>query len=612
MKSIRTLVVVSDLHAGSRLGLAPAQIKLDDGGYYVPSKEQQVLKSWWDEFWTEFVPRETKGEPYEVVCNGDAVEGVPHGSVSHVSAIMDEHCHAAVDLLRPVVAAPQCSGYWHIRGTEAHVGKSAELEERVARELGAKKSKTGQHARWELWKKLGPHLIHFLHHVGTTGSAAHEASAVNAELTALLTESARWGEKAPDALVRCLSDDTEVLTRGGWKDVTTYVPGEDVMEWHPATGALSWAKPTGYVRNPEEPSMVNIVAKGLDLLVTPDHNMVARARSCKKEAWVYVPAARFIGRSFTVPVSGRYVGAPVSLTPGEAWVLGLFIADGTWVRRGDRVYAMRICQRVSRAPAILAKLESIGIPAKVHAGAGTAGNIRWDIRNGKPVVTRQDCVSVYIANKHLNRFIHHLERDKTLTPALMEMTGEVFEAFWAGLMYGDGADAGGKFFNNNKKLMDQCQELLAKNGYKTKLSCRSWYTRAKDRTVQYCYTLNFTKKTEMQVDQIRKKTHRIDGYRGGSWCVTVPSGCILIRRKGSVAVVGNSHRHRAIEVRVPGPKGWRFACVTPAWQLRTPFAYKVPGARVSSPQIGGVIIRSVDGYLFTIPFVKHIARDDPE
>ena len=104
MKSIRTLVVVSDLHAGSRLGLAPAQIKLDDGGYYVPSKEQQVLKSWWDEFWTEFVPRETKGEPYEVVCNGDAVEGVPHGSVAHVSAIMDEHCHAAVDLLRPVVA----------------------------------------------------------------------------------------------------------------------------------------------------------------------------------------------------------------------------------------------------------------------------------------------------------------------------------------------------------------------------------------------------------------------------------------------------------------------------------------------------------------------------
>jgi hypothetical protein len=275
MKSIRTLVVVSDLHAGSRLGLAPAQIKLDDGGYYVPSKEQQVLKSWWDEFWTEFVPRETKGEPYEVVCNGDAVEGVPHGSVAHVSAIMDEHCHAAVDLLRPVVAASQCSGYWHIRGTEAHVGKSAELEERVARELNAKKSKTGQHARWELWKKLGPHLIHFLHHVGTTGSAAHEASAVNAELTALLTESARWGERAPDALVR-------------------------------------------------------------------------------------------------------------------------------------------------------------------------------------------------------------------------------------------------------------------------------------------------------------------------------------------------SHRHRAIEVRVPGPKGWRFACVTPAWQLRTPFAFKVPGARVSSPQIGGVIIRSVDGYLFTIPFVKHIARDDPE
>ena len=268
-------MVVSDLHCGSRLGLAPSSIRLDDGGTYVPSEAQQTLKKWWDEFWGEFVPTATKGEPYDVVCNGDVVEGVPHGSVAHFSAIMDEHCQAAVDLLRPVVSHKNCVAYWHVRGTEAHVGKSAELEERVARELGAVKSRTGQYARWELWKKLGPHLIHFLHHVGTTGSAAHEASAVNAELTALLTESARWNEKTPDALCR-------------------------------------------------------------------------------------------------------------------------------------------------------------------------------------------------------------------------------------------------------------------------------------------------------------------------------------------------SHRHRAIEVRVPGPRGWRFAVVTPAWQLRTPFAFKVPGARVSSPQIGGLVIRSVDGYLYTVPWVKHIERDQPE
>jgi hypothetical protein len=34
--------------------------------------------------------------------------------------------------------------------------------------------------------------------------------------------------------------------------------------------------------------------------------------------------------------------------------------------------------------------------------------------------------------------------------------------------------------------------------------------------------------------------------------------------------------------------------VTPAWQGKTPFVWKVPGARLSEPQFGGVMIRRGD------------------
>jgi hypothetical protein len=61
----------------------------------------------------------------------------------------------------------------------------------------------GEHARWDLWKRVGERcLVHLLHHVGTTSSAAHEASAVNAELTAMYVEAARWGKEPPDFIVR--------------------------------------------------------------------------------------------------------------------------------------------------------------------------------------------------------------------------------------------------------------------------------------------------------------------------------------------------------------------------------------------------------------------------
>lgn len=201
-KDCPNLVVISDIHAGSRLGLCPVSVSLDGGGTYVASKAQRVLLSWWEEFWDEFVPRATDGEPFHLIVNGDCVEGSPHGSVAAYSAIMDEHCHGAEELLRPRINRGKCDGYWHIRGTEAHVGKSGEYEERVARNLGAIKGKTGEFARWELWKTVGDHVGHFLHHIGTTGSTAREASAVNGELSALLEESARWGERSPDFLVR--------------------------------------------------------------------------------------------------------------------------------------------------------------------------------------------------------------------------------------------------------------------------------------------------------------------------------------------------------------------------------------------------------------------------
>lgn len=204
MKSTpNNIVVISDMHVGSRVSLMPPKFRLHDGGTVNPSKLQRALYAWWREFWDEFVPFATKGEPYLVVNNGDVVDGIPHGSVAHMSAIADDQCGAAVELLRPILGRKQVAGYAHVKGTESHTAKSGESEERVARALGAIPDKNGSYSRWELWKTIGDgRLIHFLHHVGTTGSASHEASAVNAELTAEMVEAARWGDEAPSMIVR--------------------------------------------------------------------------------------------------------------------------------------------------------------------------------------------------------------------------------------------------------------------------------------------------------------------------------------------------------------------------------------------------------------------------
>lgn len=220
----RNVVVISDTHVGGRTALCPPVVHLDDGGVYTPSKQQKILYGWWREFWDEFVPHVTKGEPYVVVHNGDCVDGAPHGSVAQVSHLMDDQVIAAVDLMNPIVRNKKVQAYYHIRGTEAHIGKSGELEERTAKTLGAVKDDDGRFARWELWLRMGDdkneHLVHFLHHIGSTGSTHYESSAVMAELAAELTEAARWGERPASAIVRShrhRSIEVRIPSSHGWR-----------------------------------------------------------------------------------------------------------------------------------------------------------------------------------------------------------------------------------------------------------------------------------------------------------------------------------------------------------------------------------------------------------
>lgn len=201
--SLNNIVVISDTHCGCRLGMVPpGRIKLDDGGWYVPSKVQRKMQRMWKEFWEVFVPEATKGEPYFVVHNGDLVEGVHHNTTSLISHNLNDQAEIAYKLMAPIVDA--CSGrYYQIRGTPAHVGQQAVDEEKLARRLGAIPNGEGQSARWELWKEIGPKkLIHFLHHVGTVGAATGEATAVHREMVDSFTEAARWNRRPPDCIIR--------------------------------------------------------------------------------------------------------------------------------------------------------------------------------------------------------------------------------------------------------------------------------------------------------------------------------------------------------------------------------------------------------------------------
>ena len=147
----RALVVVTgDWHVNDTVGLCPPRIRLDDGGTYRPSKEQRQIWRAWLALWGKVADLKREYQcPVVAVCNGDLGDVNKHDGVQLVTvyrpAIQDamlDVCKMMLDVADKVII---------IRGTAAHSGGSGELEEWLARDIGAVSSPTGT-ASWWIWK----------------------------------------------------------------------------------------------------------------------------------------------------------------------------------------------------------------------------------------------------------------------------------------------------------------------------------------------------------------------------------------------------------------------------------------------------------------------------
>lgn len=195
-------IVVSDLHCGCQYGLCPARgVHLDGGGWYRPSDGQRKLWAHWRAFgkWACSV---CEGKPCALVVNGDSLDGRHHGATTQASQNLTDQARIALECLETLRDMLPVRAIYVVRGTEAHVGPSAESEEALAIEVGALPDHNGNYARNEVWLRLGDYLAHFAHAIGVTGSQAYETTALCKEAAETNADAARWGYQPPDWIVR--------------------------------------------------------------------------------------------------------------------------------------------------------------------------------------------------------------------------------------------------------------------------------------------------------------------------------------------------------------------------------------------------------------------------
>jgi hypothetical protein len=127
----RLLVILSDLHAGSDVGLLPEKVTLDDG-QELGHGENPWQKWLWSEWLKmhEWVEKVTGADEFSLLLNGDTIEGIHHRSDEVMAAKIVEHCTIAEAALRPIVDA--ATDVMATRGTECH---TRDLETYLMRRL---------------------------------------------------------------------------------------------------------------------------------------------------------------------------------------------------------------------------------------------------------------------------------------------------------------------------------------------------------------------------------------------------------------------------------------------------------------------------------------------
>lgn len=162
------LVVVSDTHINSTVSLCPLVVNLDDGGTYHASRTQHWLWDCWLHFW-RYAKEKANGRRVIGIINGDLGElDTKRRSNQLISVNKATILSMATETLMPTMDI--VDSWVFIRGTPAHEGKGAWLEEDIAKDTSSATRYSESIASWwHLVGKVSGIRVDIAHHASLGG-----------------------------------------------------------------------------------------------------------------------------------------------------------------------------------------------------------------------------------------------------------------------------------------------------------------------------------------------------------------------------------------------------------------------------------------------------------
>lgn len=318
----------------------------------------------------------------------------------------------------------------------------------------------------------------------------------------------------------CYDATTEILTDRGWVAFPDLTEGTAVAQYVPDTQAISFVQPSRIIRHSYTGPMVEFSSQQVSLLVTPEHRMLVQGREHPFRggpvgAWRVIPAGEWGHPDAHHYHAGWYSGGTGPLSPDQLRLLVAIQAEGYLCKNSAQVEFGLVKAR--KQERLLALLRELGVPVRVAERLGS------DLRRYRIWTKDIPWVALLGANKEFG-------------PWLLEQSRDALDAFVDELWYWDGCSTRRNQYSSSARTnADWAQVVLTLSGTAAKLRPYA----ATSGTTNWIVDVRrkaYSCTSRMQTRQV--------SYAGMVYCVTVPSGFVVVRRKGAddrwkVSVSGN-------------------------------------------------------------------------
>ena len=360
----------------------------------------------------------------------------------------------------------------------------------------------------------------------------------------------------------CFDRETEVLTRGGWTPLAGLDGSEEVLTKNPDTGAAEYQRPLALHRYPYAGMLYGAEGRDISFAVTPEHRQWGRFRSSAGtlSGYRFVRTDEIGERVFAIDGAvdswqGRY---PEAVTlPDVSYSQTLANAAGSYGTRTTAVAAQAITSR-----------EQVTALARLCVYYATEGSLSRRPGTGQGIVIYGDHVASVVALCRTLELPHsvwtdprngvqrvivgggiqwrsffetecgHLSPNKRLPCWVLDLPAEELAALWEIMVCTDGhryPNGRETLVTTSARLADQCQEMLCKLGFKSRVVRQS----ASQGTNHPTFLVS--KKSRRPALINYRVPLRQVAYEGEVFCLTVPNGTLVVRRNGITHVSGNCY-----------------------------------------------------------------------